>query len=146
LGLTDVSKTWAPLELEPYKKLIKAGEVDAIMTAHVFNNKLDPNDPATLSKPILTGLLRKELGFDGIIFSDDMQMKAIASHYGLETAVRKAIEAGVDILVIANNSGDFVPDIAERVFVIIKRLVQNGTISEQRIDESYQRILRIKRL
>jgi beta-N-acetylhexosaminidase len=91
-------------------------------------------------------VLRKELGFDGIIFSDEMQMKAIASHYGLETAVRKAIEAGVDILVIANNSGDFVPDIAERVFVIIKRLVQNGTISEQHIDESYQRILRIKHM
>ena len=145
LGLTDVSETWAPLELEPYKKLIQAGKVDAIMTAHVFNNKLDPNDPATLSKPTITGLLREQLGFDGIVFSDDMQMKAITSHYGLETAVKKVIEAGVDILVIANNNGDFVPDIAERVFAIIKRLVQNGTFSEQRIEESYQRILRLKR-
>jgi beta-N-acetylhexosaminidase len=144
LGMADVTETWAHLELEPYKKMIQAGEVDAIMTAHVFNKTLDPNDPATLSKPTVTGLLRKQLGFEGIVFSDDMQMKAIASHYGLETAVRKVIEAGVDILVIGNNTGDFVPDIAERVIAIIKGLVQNGTLSEQRIEESYQRILLMK--
>lgn len=144
LGMADVTDTWAPLELEPYKNMIQAGEVDAIMTAHVFNRNIDPNDPATLSKPTVTRLLRKQLGFDGIVFSDDMQMKAIASHYGLEAAVKKVIEAGVDILVIANNTGNFVPDIAERVVAIIKGLVQNGTISEQRIEESYQRILRMK--
>jgi beta-N-acetylhexosaminidase len=145
LGLVDVTQTWSPDELIPYRKIIQAGEADAIMTAHVFNKTLDPNYPATLSKPTITGLLREKLGFDGIVFSDDMQMRAIASHYGLETAVRQSIEAGVDILVIGNNTGQFVPDIATQVTTIIKRLVQNGTLSEQRIEESYQRIIQFKR-
>jgi beta-N-acetylhexosaminidase len=145
LGLVDVTDTWDSKELIPYREIIHAGEADGIMTAHVFNKNIDPEVPATLSKPIITGLLRQKLGFNKVVFSDDMQMKAIASHYGLETAVRKTIEAGVDILVIGNNTGDFVPDIATQAFNIIKRLVQNGTISEARIEQSYQRILQMKR-
>ncbi len=145
LGMVDVTNTWSDIELIPYREIIEAGEADAIMTAHVFNKKLDPKYPATLSKQTITGLLRDKLGFEGIVFSDDMQMRAIANHYGLETAVRKAIEAGVDILVIGNNTGYFVPDIVAQVTTIIKRLVKKGTISPARIDDSYQRILRLKR-
>jgi len=145
LGMVDVTETWNSKELIPYREIIHAGEADGIMTAHVFNKNLDPEVPATLSKPIITGLLRQKLEFNKVIFSDDMQMKAIASHYGLETAVHKAIDAGVDILVIGNNTGDFVPDIAAQAFNIIKRLVQNGAISEARIEESYQRIQQMKR-
>ena len=145
LGMADVTNTWSDIELIPYREIIEAGEADAIMTAHVFNKKLDPKYPATLSKQTITGLLRDKLGFEGIVFSDDMQMRAIANHYGLETAVRKAIEAGVDILVIGNNTGYFVPDIVAQVTTIIKRLVKKGTISPARIDDSYQRILRLKR-
>jgi beta-N-acetylhexosaminidase len=145
LGMVDVTNTWSDIELIPYRKIIEAGEADAIMTAHVFNRKLDPKYPATLSKRTITDLLRVQLGFEGIVFSDDMQMRAISNHYGLKTAVRKAIEAGVDILVIGNNTGYFVPDIAAQVTGIIKRLVKEGTISSARIDDSYQRILRLKR-
>jgi len=144
IGVADVTKTWNPIELQPYIDIIQAGEADTIMTAHVFNEQLDPDYPATLSKSIITGRLRGELNFNGVIFSDDMQMKAIAKYYGLETAIHKAIEAGIDILVIGNNTGDFVPDIAKRVATIIKQLVQNGTLSEERIDESYQRIIQLK--
>jgi len=144
LGMVDVTDTWSRDELIPYQQIIQAGEADAIMTAHVFNRSLDPQYPATLSKPTITGLLRGELGFNQVVFSDDMQMKAIANHYGLETAVQKVIEAGVDILVVGNNTGNFVPDIAKQMFTTIKNLVQNGTISEARIEESYQRILRLK--
>ncbi len=144
IGVADVTNTWSPIELEPYVKMIQAGEVDAIMTAHVFNRKIDPHYPATLSKHTMTRLLRKELNFNGVVFSDDMQMRAIANHYGLETAVALAIEAGVDVIVIGNNTGVFEPDIAKRVIAIIKGLVQNGTISDKRIDESYQRIRRLK--
>jgi len=144
IGVADVTKTWKPIELQPYIDIIQAGEADTIMTAHVFNKQLDPDYPATLSKSIITGRLRGELNFNGVIFSDDMQMKAIANYYGLETAIHKAIEAGIDILVIGNNTGDFVPDIAKRVATIIKQLVQSGTLSEERIDESYQRIIQLK--
>ncbi len=144
LGVADVTKTWKPIELRPYIDIIQAGYADTIMTAHVFNKQLDPDYPATLSNLIITGLLRGELNFKGLIFSDDMQMKAIANSYGLETAIHKAIKAGIDILVIGNNTGDFVPDIAKRVATIIKQLVQNGTLSEERINESYQRITQLK--
>lgn len=144
LGIADVTDTWSEIELKPFEDIIKAGQADSIMTAHVFNNRLDSKWPATLSKSTINGLLRQKLGYSGVVFSDDMQMRAIASHYGLETAVEKAINAGVDILVIGNNIGQFEHGIAEKVTTIIKRLVENGSISEQRIDESYQRILALK--
>ena len=145
LGLTDVTRSWSHRELEPYRRLIQAGQVDTIVTAHVFNANLDATYPATLSKPTITGLLRGELGYNGVVISDDMQMRAIASHYGLETAVQKAIEAGVDMIIAGNNIGFFEPDIASQIVTIIQRLVSKGVISESRIDESYQRIQNLKR-
>lgn len=96
LGLVDVTDLWSHVELEPYRNLIKAGSVDAVMTAHVFNARLDPDYPATLSHATITGLLRGELNYDGVVISDDLHMKAIAEHYGFKTAVRCALEAGVD--------------------------------------------------
>lgn len=143
LGLVDVTDTWSPTELEPYANIIEAGEADAIMTAHVFNANLDPEYPATLSKPTITGILREELNYDGVVISDDMQMGAIANHYGFETAIQAAIEAGVDIIAIANNSV-YEEDVAARTVALIKQLVQDGKISQARINESYQRIRRLK--
>lgn len=144
LGLTDVTHSWSEQELEPYRQLIQAGQVEAIMTAHVFNAKLDAIYPATLSKPTISGLLREKLGYRGVIISDDIQMRAITSHYGLEIAVQKAIEAGVDMIIAGNNVGLFEPDIAMRIVTIIQRLVSNGMISASRIDESYRRIQNLK--
>lgn len=143
LGLVDVTETWSRTELDPYVHLIAAGQADAIMTAHVFNAHLDAQDPATLSQPIITGLLRQELGYDGVVISDDMQMGAIINHYGFETAIEKAIVAGVDILAFANNSV-YEPDVVARAVAIIKKLVQEGTISEERLDASYRRIQKLK--
>lgn len=143
-GLVDVTETWSRVELEPYVHLIKAGQADAIMTAHVFNTHLDAKYPATLSKPIITGILRQELGYDGVVISDDMQMGAIVNYYGFETAIEKTLEAGVDILAFANNSV-YEEDVIARAVAVIKQLVQEGTISEERLEESYQRIQRLKR-
>ncbi|ACF12716.1 Beta-N-acetylhexosaminidase [Chloroherpeton thalassium ATCC 35110] len=142
-GLADVTETWQPLEIEPFKRVIQAGECDMVMTAHVFNAKLDTTFPATLSQNVITGLLRKELGFDGVVVSDDMQMEAIRSFYGLETAVRLALNAGVDLLVFANNSV-FEPDIAERAHQMIRAMVLQGKVSRERIDASYQRLMKLK--
>jgi len=144
LGFVDVTDTWKAIELQPYRSLIDDGAVDIVMTAHIFNSRLDPKYPATLSKPIVTGLLRGEMKYDGVVVSDDMQMKAIAAHYGLETAVELAINAGVDMLVFGNNADPFEPDIAERAVAAIKRLVADGRIPRQRIDESYSRIMKLK--
>ncbi len=143
LGLVDVTNTWSRVELEPYRKLIGAGAVDAIMTAHVFNSKLDENNPATLSKPTINGILREELKYNGVVISDDMQMGAITKHYGFETAVQAAMESGVDILVFANNSV-YEEDIVARTVALIKQLVQQGNLSEACIDTSYQRVQRLK--
>ncbi len=140
---TDITASWSEQELEPYRLLIGSGYNDAIMTAHVFNGKLDPLYPATLSKTTLTDLLRSKLGFKGIIVSDDMQMKAIAEHYGLETAIRLAIEAGVDILLFGNNTS-YDPAIALTATDIINSLIQQKIITPERIDQSYRRILTLK--
>src|SRR5204863_3069304 len=112
-------------ELEPYRAIIAAKQADAIMTAHVFNAKLDPDYPATLSKPTLTGILREELHYGGVVITDDMQMGAIRELYGFETAIQKTIEAGVDIIAIANNLV-YEADAAARTFAVIKRLVTTG--------------------
>ncbi len=143
LGLADVTDTWSRVELEPYVRIIEAGQADAIMTAHVFIANLDDRYPATLSQVTIRGILREELNYDGVVISDDMQMGAIVNHYGFEMAIQKAIEAGVDILAFANNSV-YEEDVAGRAIKVIRKLIQAGTIGEPRIDESYRRIQRFK--
>jgi len=147
LGMVDVTNTWVEAELEPYQKLINADKksiVDAIMIAHVFNRRFDSTYPATLSKRIVTGLLRDHLGYDGVIVSDDMQMKAITNHYRFEVAIQKTLEAGIDLIVIGNNL-KYESDAVARTVGIIKQLIQAGKITEARIDESYRRIQQLKR-
>jgi len=143
LGMVDVTDVWHPDELLPYRNLILSGDADVIMTAHIYHEEWDREWPATLSKRVITGMLREELGFDGVVISDDMQMDAIRSYYGLETAIEQAIHAGVDILSFANNS-EYNPDIVPQAHEIIQKLVMEGRISEGRINESYQRIRRLK--
>ena len=143
LGLVDVTHTWHERELLPFQRLIAGGLCDAIMTAHVFNARLDPDRPATLSRAVITGLLRERLGFQGVIVSDDMEMKAISSQYGLENSVPAALEAGLDVLCFGNNL-TYDPDIAPKAIAILERAVQSGRISEARIDESFQRVLALK--
>ena len=144
VGMADVTETWNEIELQPYRELINSAHKFAIMTAHVFNENLDSEWPATLSRDVQTGLLRNELGFEGVLFSDDMQMEAIRSFYGLETAITRAINAGVDVLVFGNNSV-YWPDIIPRAVEIIKQKIEAGDISEARIDESYKRIMVAKK-
>ncbi|WP_345987223.1 glycoside hydrolase family 3 N-terminal domain-containing protein [Sulfurimonas sp. HSL1-2] len=136
-GFVDVSETWTPVELEPYRRLINEGKADMIMTAHVFNRRLDPDYPATLSHKINTELLRGELGFKGVIVSDDLQMKAISEHYSLEETVRLAINGGVDMLLFANQLGS---NMLGRIVETIYAEVKAGRISRERIVESNRRI------
>ncbi len=144
LGLVDVTRTWSRTELQPFANIIQARQADAIMTAHVFNARIDPHAPATLSRPTITHLLRGELSYDGVVISDDLQMGAITQAYGFEAAIAAAMAAGVDILTLANNT-IYEEGVAARAIAVIEGLVRDGTISEERIDESYQRIQRLKR-
>lgn len=140
VGLADVTATWSPDELQPYAAILQSGQTDVIMTAHVFNAALDANYPATLSQATIGGMLRGELGYDGVVMSDDMLMGAIRNYYGFELAIQRAIEAGVDILLFAHPD----PDLTRRAHDYITWLVQNGVIGEDRITQSYQRIYRLK--
>ncbi len=142
-GFTDISGSWESIELEPYRKLIENGYSDLVMTAHVYNATLDGLYPATLSERIITGILRDSLGFSGPVISDDMQMQAVAAHYNLRTAIKLALEAGVDILLFANNS-NYDPGIAEKAAAIIRSLVDEGALFPERIDRSYLRIMKLK--
>lgn len=145
LGFTDVTNTWREMELIPYRELIGKGKADAVMTAHIFNSNLDPELPATLSPAIITGLLRQELGFDGVVISDDIQMRGITDLFKIEKAIELAIVAGVDIIAVANNL-TYAGAIAERFVTTVRRMLDQGVIDEARIDQSYQRVLRLKGL
>lgn len=145
LGFTDVTESWHEEELMPYRELISKGKVDAVMTAHVFNARLDPALPATLSPAIVTGLLRQTLGYDGVVISDDMQMRAVTDHYSLEKAFELAILAGVDIIAVANNV-TYTGTVSDRFVTTVMRLLEEQVIDEARIEQSYRRILKLKGL
>lgn len=142
-GFTDVTDTWSDEELIPYQILIDEDIPDMVMTAHIYNENLDPDYPATLSKKTVTGILRDRLGYEGVVITDAMDMGAIADNYGMKDALNLSINAGCDIILFANN---IVYDerIAENATVMIKELIQEGEIPEERINESYDRIIRLK--
>ncbi|CEK11094.1 glycoside hydrolase family 3 protein [Legionella hackeliae] len=142
-GFVDVTSTFQLRELEPYKIIFNGSNRPAmVMTAHVINRQLDADGlPATLSKSILTGLLRQELSFDGVIISDDLQMHAIAKHYSMEEALCLTINAGADMVIFANQLAEITP---YEVIEQIEKLVQANKISEERIAEAYHRIMRLK--
>ena len=145
-GLADISASWQKdIELAPYRELIKRGQVDIVMVGHIANQSLDKGLPASLSPATIKGLLREELGFDGLVITDDLQMGAIASHYSLQETVRLAINAGVDILLFGNNlTLVHDPDIARKVRDIILDLVAKGKISREQLEASYTRIKKLK--
>lgn len=145
LGVADVSRYWTEKELQPYKDLLANNEIQVVMTAHIINTQLDPSKkPATLSSVIIHDLLREQMGYQGVVISDDMQMGAIAKNYGFRESIKMAILAGVDILMFSNNISGATVYSAENVHSTIKKMVQSGEIPESRINESYGRIMALK--
>jgi beta-N-acetylhexosaminidase len=125
-------------EFVPFKEAIDSG-VEAIMTAHIMYPELDPGKPVTMSRKILTGILRHDLGFRGLIITDDLEMGAITKNYALEEVALEAVLAGADILLICHSS-----EHQEQVLSNLKAAVQNGELTMERIDESVGRIIRLK--
>ena len=141
-GLVDVSDTWQATELQPYRDLIK--EVPMVMTAHVINRQLDPSGlPASLS-PAITSYLRDTLGFQGVIVTDDLAMGAIVNEYSFEKSVSMAIEAGADLLCLSNNGSHYNTEMVPKTVRIIKKLVQEGTVTPERIHSSAERLRSLK--
>jgi len=126
------------LELVPFKEAINSG-ADVVMVAHILLPKIDPQYPSSMSKEIITGMLRKQLGFDGVVMTDDMTMKAITNHYAIGQAAVDSIKAGSDIILIAHEYANMTAAIEA-----VKVAVSNGEITEERINESVQRILKLK--
>ncbi len=143
LGFVDITETWQDAELLPYRSLIGEGLADAIMIGHLFNRNFDVQHPATLSRATIQSLVRQRLQFEGVVISDDMQMKAITGHYGLEEACCKALAAGVDLLIIGNNL-DYDPLILSKVRDVILRGLDKGIITEARIEKAWSRIQKFK--
>ena len=119
LGLADVTESWQEEELIPYRQLMAANLAEGVMVAHVIQRKLDPVRPASLSRPVITGLLREKLGFEGPVFSDDLQMGAIRHFYDLNQTVLQAVTAGTDVLVFANYFNPD-PDLPDKIVPLLE--------------------------
>jgi beta-N-acetylhexosaminidase len=127
------------IDWAPYKALIATGQVQMIMSTHVVLSAIDPTRPASLSEPVLTGILRDELGYQGVIVTDGIYMGALTSHYSLDQVILDSVKAGNDIICSTYS----IASTAETVRVL-KGAVQSGDISKSRIDDSVRRILLLK--
>ena len=125
-------------ELVPFKKAIDAG-ADMVMVSHIMLPKIDEKEPATLSKTIITDILRKDMNYNGVVVTDDMTMGAIINNYDIGEAAVKSINAGVDIVMVCHQYDNVI-----KVIDSIKEAVKNGTITEERLDKSVERILKLK--
>ena len=134
--ITHSRAQWEELDAPPFRAAIEAG-VDAIMTAHLMVPALDDSgDPATLSRPILTGILREELGYDGVVVTDSLGMQGVRTKYGDERVPVLALKAGVDQLLNP-------PDLP-LAWNAVLTAVREGELTEARLDESILRVLRLK--
>lgn len=125
-------------ELIPFAEAIEKG-ADAVMIAHILLPKIDKENPSSMSKTIITDILRTDLKFDGVVITDDMTMGAITKNYNISKAAIKSVEAGSDIVLVCHGYENEV-----KVINDLKDAVSKGEISEKRIDESVYRILKLK--
>jgi len=130
-GFVDVTDTARPV-------------VDAVMTAHVFNRHLDAWLPATLSRPTIDGVLRSELGWRGVVVSDDMRMGAIEQHYGAGDAAVQALRAGVDLILIADDRLPGDRSASAETLTAIRRAVRRGRLPAGQVEEALARIAALR--
>ena len=124
-------------EIEPFARAARAG-LPAVTIAHVVYDQLD-DVPATMSRKIVTGILRQELGFDGLIISDCMEMNAISRTYGIEEGVVRAVEAGIELIFVSH-----LHDKVRSSMEALEKAVESGRLSMATIDSAVNRILRFK--
>jgi beta-N-acetylhexosaminidase len=138
LAVLDVDEQtlWGQ-DLLPFRRAIE-DSVEVVMTAHILYPRLDPDYPVTLSEKIVRGLLRGKLGFEGVVVSDDIEMGALAANYPTRAILKRAILAGVDIILEMGGLD------ALKLIQEIKGLVASGELTEAQIDEGVRRVLRLK--
>jgi beta-N-acetylhexosaminidase len=136
--ITHTREQWERLDLPPFRAAIEA-DVDSIMTAHIVVPSLDPTGvPATLSRPILTGVLRDELGFEGVIYTDALTMAGVREEFEDDEIAVRALQAGADVLLMPFEGA------MDEAYHGVLDAVRDGDVSEDRIDESVRRILTLK--
>jgi len=143
LGFTDITNTWKEIELIPYKELITKSNVDFIMMGHLYNKNLDSLYPASLSKKVVTELLRDSLKFRGLVISDELFMNAISDNYTFDFAIELCIKAGTDVLLFKTNIYNK-RSIVGYIIETVSEKVRKGIIAEDLINKSYERIMKYK--
>lgn len=144
LGMADITSTWREAELLPYKRILQHTPPAMMMIGHIVHRDKTGDLPASLSPTAVQGLLREELGWDGVVVTDDLQMKAICDAYSLKETVRRVVDSGGDILLFGNNL-EYDPELGRKIHAALLELVREGAVSRERITESWQRIMRLKR-
>ncbi len=147
-GFVDISKTWQrERELAPFSALANDNNYgDMVMSGHLYHRALaaDGRVPATLSAQAINGLLRNELGFQGVVITDDLEMGAIRNNFKFRDTIIKAVAAGNDILLISNSAK---PDreLPLKVIALIKQAVSSGELEMSDIEAAFERIGRLKK-
>ena len=135
LPIVDISeRIFREVHLRPFGNLIEEGHLDFLMTAHIVYPSIDEK-PATLSEKILTSIAREELGFNGVIITDCLEMDSMNRVYGIERATVEAFKAGADMILISHT-----PELQRRAYIALKGAVEDGTIPLQRVKESLFRV------
>ena len=144
VSFTDISKSWKKIELEPFKDLAKDEFVDMIMVGHLYHPRFSDGDrlPASLSKKAVD-YVKTRLKFPGVIVSDDMEMGALRRGYSFKERIVRAVAAGCDILVFSNLRHP-TNDLGARIHAVILNAVKKGQIPQSRIEDAYDRIVRMK--
>ncbi len=145
-GFVDISRTWQPAELDPYRALIAAGDVDMVMVGHLYHadyTDAGTQTPSSLSVQWIDGVLRGELGFDGVVISDDLEMGAIRDHFTLEQTVTQAVRAGMDVLLFSNTA-DYHAGLGREILDILVSEAEADPAFAARIAQSYARITALK--
>lgn len=139
----DLTPTWRPDELEPFRALARAGSLDIVMSGHLSHARLTGGVPATLSRQAIEGVLRREIGFRGAVMTDDLDMAAIRSSYALEDAAVLAIAAGNDLILLSNSLKPDA-DLPSRVAAAVRQAIAAGRLPSGRIEESAARVAALK--
>ena len=148
VGFVDITSTWQAKELEPYRIMVKDNKVDMVMIAHLFHQQFSTEKgvqlPSSLSKNWITGVLRKQLGYNGVVISDDMEMAAIRNNFSLKETVVRAIDAGTDILLFSNTA-NYRIGLADEVRAIIVAKAKSDANFRAKVEASYLRIVKLKK-
>ncbi len=139
-GFVDLTETWSFEEVEPFARLIAEDKAHLVMGGHLINRRLDPTgDPVTLSRPVLHGLLRQAMRYEGAVITDDLDMGAIRDHYSREEAIVGSLAAGNDLLLISNSANPD-PDLPRKAVDWVGAAIERGDLTRERLIDANLRI------